>query len=152
MSVHTNAQLCFGVAFEEGTEFPWDEAHDGDVESWWLEQTGFAIELMYNDETDDFLPGWDRARVDDYYLRRKAHEEAHPLPIELVNVCMGDNPIWMLAVPGTLREAWRGEPVAIKVCDLRVHLGALERFLSFCETYGIDFPADPEWYLSSYWG
>ena len=44
MGVSTDGQICFGIAFEECTEFPWDsEEYDGDIDAWWLSLSSFSI-------------------------------------------------------------------------------------------------------------
>lgn len=35
MTTSTNAELCFGIEFDEGYEFPWDEEWE-DIEDWWI--------------------------------------------------------------------------------------------------------------------
>ena len=39
MGVSTDGQICFGIMFDEGFEFPWNGGEDDqDLESWWMEE------------------------------------------------------------------------------------------------------------------
>ena len=77
--------------------------------------------------------------------------EENPIPVELVNVCSGDYPVYIVAVPGTLTTAHRGSPVAFNSRELFIPLPTeYESFLEFCAEHKIE--GRTSWYLSSYWG
>jgi hypothetical protein len=142
MTTSTDGQICFGVLFEEGYEFPWDEdPWNGNSEAWWRDVNGYKPPFeMYNAD-GDYLGGVrpSQEKIDAYYAHRREWNKAHaPLPVEEVNVCSGDYPIYILAVPGTVKTAGRGYPVEIGVTDLAVKIDAADAFAT--------------WYLSSFWG
>lgn len=140
MSTSTDGQLAFGVVLDVD-EWPW-EAEDGDdwedIDEWWAVQTGFEC------DGDD----------DAYFGKRDEWFNGHPLPVELVNVCSGDCPDYMLAVPGTMISASRGYPVAIDSLPV-VEPDRIKALLDFIKKYVPTEENDdltPRWYLSGYWG
>ena len=43
MGVNTDGQICFGIKFEEGDEFPWEDVDgDYDLEEWWRRVNGYT--------------------------------------------------------------------------------------------------------------
>ncbi len=81
MGVSTNGQLWYGVVFEDGYEFPWDaEPFDGDEREWWRAERGFDEAKGYPAE------GW--------LEYQKAFDAEHPCPVETVNYCSGDYPMY----------------------------------------------------------
>lgn len=156
MGQSTDGQLCFGVVFDEETEFPWDaEPFDGDEDEWWLVETGWKYdgEQPFT-EDGDYAPSFSRddPRVGAYFKDRREWKDAHPLPVELINYCSGDYPMWMIAVPATVKKARRGDPVAIDVTGLDPHPEGERALTEFCEKYGLKYEGQPSWWLSSYWG
>jgi hypothetical protein len=69
-----------------------------------------------------------------------------------VNVCSGDNPIYILALKGMGFIAKRGRPQAFDPSLLIVTDDQQQSLIDFCKTYNIDVEGKPQWYLSSYWG
>lgn len=156
MGVSTNGQICFGILFDEGYEFPWDAGEfDGDIDEWWLKECGFNVS-----ERDDFydacgnpIPGTEEKK-EDYYARRHAFEKDHPVPASLVNYCSLDAPMYILAVPSSDLIAYRGYPKEFdpqKLINL-VGIQALMDFQEFIKKYLGDGAGEPKFYLSSYWG
>jgi hypothetical protein len=135
MGVSTDGQICFGNVYEEDFEFPWDEY---DLEDWWRKEQGF-------DESKDYpAEGWL-----DY---QKEFDAAHPCPVKLVNYCSGEYPMWILAVPSTVRSNSRGQALRFDPSELvvsDVEAGALSEF---CIKYDLIPEEDAGWYLTSYWG
>lgn len=60
--------------------------------------------------------------------------------------------MYMLAVPESFQQAWRGDPTAVDPAALVVTADQQQAVLEFCEDYGITFTGEPGWYLTSYWG
>lgn len=149
MGQSTDGILLFGVVFEEGFEFPWDD-HD-DIEDWWREVSGFRPTFSPYTPEGEYAEGVKSGdpRIDAYYSERRQWDAAHPLPVELVNVCSGDYPIYALAVLGTVTRARRGypEPITRQLGDVFP-----EPLVEFCEAHGIEMPGDAGWLLASYWG
>lgn len=132
MGVSTDAHISCGIAFDEGHEFPWG---DDDYEDWWRSK--------HNPRGDSDLS----------FEECEAIDEAHPLPVEIVNTCSLSCPQYIVAIKGTVVEAKRGYPEMFSPqrLTLRAQHSDVEAFMSFCETYlGIKHP-NPEWFLSSYW-
>ncbi len=151
MGVSTNGQICFGLLYEEGFEFPWNE--DGqELEDWWRDVCEYKPSKEVYDSKGDHLPGIGKADIDAYYAERRAWDEAHPCPVAEVNVCSGDCPIYILAIPSTVKTARRGYPeVLAPDLDFQFKPGAREAFLSFIQAYELQTDAVPAWYLSSLW-
>ena len=84
MGVSTNAQLCFGVLFDEDTEFPWDtEDYAGDIEEWWLtEVCGYQPSVALFDAQGEYLAGRrpSEEALSHYFAEKRAFAKAHPVP------------------------------------------------------------------------
>jgi hypothetical protein len=154
MGQSTNGQICYGIKFEEGDEieFPWNlaDGSDDDVEDWWL----FSVkDFKYSKECygdSGRLPGITDADVDLHYKERRDFLVAHPVPVELVNYCSADCPMYILAYPASVVIANRGYPLELSQLPDVPH--AREALLDFCSNHGIKRPTEPKWWLSSYWG
>lgn len=152
MGVSTNGLLFFGVEFEEGFEFPWDaEEFEGDEEEWWRSVGGWVAPFEPFDERGEYAEGFTKGdpRVGEYFDLQSKWESSHPMPIEIVNICSDDCPIYALAVAGAVTTARRGYPVRIVPAELVADPAPL---LAFCEKYGIELENEPRWLLASYWG
>lgn len=152
MGVTTNGQICFGILLEEGAELPWDDA---EVQEWWRKVRGFKN--PHEDPFDgagDYKPGFSYKdpRITTYYDAQAAWDKTNPAPVELVNCCSGDYPIWIIAHPGTVTTANRGFPTALSENALVLPPASAEVLAAFCTQYGIEFEGEARWYLSSYWG
>lgn len=154
MGVSTDGQICFGIAFENGQEFPWDSSeYDGDIETWWIcavheYQSPFEI---YNNN-GGYLGGVKPPdeRINEYYQAERDFKSAHSLPVELVYHCSGDCPMYILAVPRTIKKAARGYPEEIKPGEMIVTQDECGLLVEFCETHGIEAEV-PRWWLTSMW-
>ena len=157
MSQSTDGQICYGVLFEEEQEFPWDETHySGDgIEEWWREESGFVPTIQIYDERGEWKDGIKppQEQKDLYYRERKEWDVAHPCPVELVNCCSGEFPIWILAVPGTFMKACRGEPRMFDPMTAfpGVSFEEKTRLFDFCKKYGLSADGGVGWFLSSLW-
>lgn len=163
MGVSTNGQLCYGIPFPEGFEFPWGKNSE---EEWWREVNGYKPPFMLYGEDGDYLNGNKppEALIDQYYKHQRDWEEANPLPIELVNYCSGDYPMYMIAVKGSMTNNSRGFAQAINPAELVVTDEQKQVLLDFIEKhmkekidehnedeYNDKVTLEPQWYLSSYW-
>lgn len=178
MGVSTDGQLCFGVMFDEGFEFPWgydgDGEFEGDIEEWWKSVKGFAHPMESPwDEAGNRKPGYrdDDPRIDEYFRVKRKWLEENPVPVALVNYCSGDCPMWILSLDDERLNmtARRGYPLVVNVLDLQraVEETQADRVLrQFMQMYGIGkggltdsstrFNEDgevlvPKWWLSSCW-
>ena len=155
MGMSTDGIICFGIDFEEGTEFPWSgDQFDGDIEEWWRKEKGYITKFHPYDANGNYLPGIGHGdpRFNEEYKRRAKWDIANPLPVEVVHFCSGDYPMHIIAVAGTYRTACRGEVVKLGLrleCPEPVKIQAL---YSFLREYNIDFTGEAGWLLASYWG
>lgn len=155
MGVSTDGQICYGVKFEEGYEFPWDnEAYNTDIENWWRVISGYKPSVEIYDSEGEYIGGQEPAEsiINAYYRERREFDKMHFLPLTLVNYCGGDCPMYILAINRTCLSSNRGDPVWFKPEELTVTDEERAALLVFCETHGLEFEGEPEWYLSSYWG
>lgn len=132
MGVSSDGEISYGIVFEEGYEFPWDVDHDGDPEEWWISK---VLQLIYKD-----------------YAEMHAILKDNPLPFQLVNYCSGEYPMYILAVPGTLKSAYRGSPKSFTLDELQVDEEASKKLIAFCEEYGLEGESAIGWKLTSYMG
>jgi len=157
MSVSTDGQLCYGILLSEDAELPWQtEEYDYDIEDWWIVKIlGFKHSFELFDEKGNWLEPRQSKKIEDKYFQEQidfkdSHEK---LPYELVNVCSGDYPMYMLAITDTCISASRGEPQKIDIYGLRgISQEEDKDLLDFCKKYGIETSGESGWYLSSYWG
>lgn len=52
MGISTDGEICYGIIFEDGYEFPWDIDHEGDPEMWWISE---ILKLTYNGYGSELL-------------------------------------------------------------------------------------------------
>lgn len=157
MSTSTNGQICYGIYFDEGHEFPWDgEEWEGDIENWWLIESGWKWDKQNPfDEHGNYSTGLheDHPLVNEYFDSRYAWKESHPCPIELVNYQSGECPAHIIALPESIITARRGYPEVINPAyQLNSTKEMTDALTGFCAKYGIEHDTGPQWYLSSYWG
>lgn len=155
MGQSTNGELWYGFVFEDGYEFPWDAApFEGDIDDWWLAESGFkpSVEIYDAADPSGYKGGAKPTEeaISDYYAEKRNFKEAHPCPVETVNYCSGDYPMYALAVCGTGMTAYRGDPKRVE--GLGISPQEIAPLLEFCEKYNLKPEGESGWYLSSYWG
>ena len=89
---------------------------------------------------------------DQYYEERRAWKDAHPLPFELVNYCSNEEAMYIVAIPGTIKNGRRGYPERIDPGKLVVKEEKVEKLLAFLVEHKMKPRGKPGWWLSSYWG
>ena len=155
MGVSTDGQLCFGYLFEEGFEFPWDdEQFEDGYEDWWKHINGY--ENPHEDPfTDDgeWKEGFSRdcPKTEIYYDYKRKWESNNPFPVEIINYCSYDCPMYIIAIPETCKSNRRGYPVEVDPATLVVP-EQLQRFKDWFEEHNIETEGEPKWWLSSFWG
>jgi hypothetical protein len=155
MSITTNGQICFGVMFEEDDELPWNnEENDYDLETWWIELIcGYKPPFEIYDEEGNLLKNVSRYKEKEYWLHFREFKKLHPVPVEEINYCTCDDPMYILAVPRTCIYSNRGYPEKINPEDLIVSQEEKQALLDFCNKYCPSKEKyEPKWYLSSYYG
>ncbi len=111
------------------------EDYDGDIEEWWLVETGCNISYP----------------TEGYYKAQRKHLKEHPLPFEMHYFCSCDYSMHVLQVPGYSYHASRGDTVVVEPSKMVVNPEAIERFKLACEKYNIPY-SEPKWLLCSMWG
>jgi hypothetical protein len=178
MGQSTDGQLCYGIQFHEGFEFPWENYGE---EEWWREVNGYKppFQLYSDDNESGYAPGIktknglygrveveDEKLVDSYYEHQHEWDEKNPIPVELVNYCSGECAMYIIALKESFKSANRGFPEVINPEELKVTEEQKQKLLDFCnkylaeviEEYNSDeyneekIVLEPKWYLSSYWG
>jgi hypothetical protein len=151
MGVSTDGEISFGVLFEEGFEFPWD---DYDEVSWWTTVNGYEPPCQPFTDIGEYAEGFTKndPRVREYFEHHREWLQANPLPFTTVNYCSAEYPAYILAIPGTVKTASRGYPEKFDLDSLKVPSDKIDAFVAFCKKY-LDMEApEMHWYLSSYWG
>ena len=153
MGLSTNGEISYGVPFEEGYEFPWG---DKDIENWWIyDVLGFKHSFQIYDKDGEYLNGVrpSEADVNRYYEEKDAFAKTQPkLPVEMVNYCSGDYPMYILAIPGTVQTAYRGNPHKLSSAQRVITDDEIVAFREFLSRFELK-PSDTEdWYLTSYMG
>ncbi len=154
MGSSTDGQICYGK--HVGDQVPWyKEEYDYDILNWWLDTLFVpSCESPWNDEGGwiEDLSDSERARV---YQAWRAEKEAwlreHPLNVEVINVCSDECPDYIIAVPGSVMTANRGEPVKLdpEILFTRPPDEAILKMRVFCINLQLEGPEG--WFLSSYW-
>lgn len=153
MGVSTDGQLSYGCVFEEGFEFPWDdEKYEGDIEEWWMDVSGFVnpVENPYGAD-GNYKPGFDEGspEIGKFFESERNWLKNNPIPVELVNYCSGDYPMFLLASKDI--EAIRGGPTNVDQDFMSDVETVHKKLIDFLTTYNIDYdPAEVGWWLSSY--
>jgi len=88
----------------------------------------------------------------EHFHHKREFEKEHPLPITLINYCGGNHPLYIIALPETVRIANRGYPETFDPQELTVSMSEKAILIGFCKVHNIEFDSEPQWYLSSYWG
>lgn len=147
--MNTDGQICYGILFEEGYEFPWDiEPWDG-AEAWWRDVNGYeSLEYPWA-ANGAYKPGYsaDDPRVREYFIHRRTWDEVNPFPITLVDCGYCD--LWILAVTSSFISC--DSPEAFNPADLIVHVDETMVLLDFCRRWDIELH-DPKWWLNTYQG
>lgn len=163
MGVSTDGQICFGIPFEEDYIFPWDnEKYEGDFDEWYLyEICGYKNPFeLYNDK-GEYIDGKKplKDKILEYHDTKSNFSKEYPSPIELVNYCSGDCPMYIIAIPRSFKSNSRGYPKVFDPKELTVTDEEKQNLIDFCEKYCkptedtcCEFPkVEPEWCLSSLW-
>ena len=153
----TDGQICFGVAFDEGHEFPWDdEKYSADLEDWWIEKIqGYKRPFEMFTEAGEWIGGkeWPQEKKDEYYNHKeKFVKKAPKLPVTLVNYCSGDCPMYILAVPSSYKNNNRGYAEEFDPQKLTVTPEEVAALLAFINEYVDKKKHSPKWLLTSFWG
>jgi len=157
MSVSTDGIICYGIMIGETRDFPWfcDEYYD-DPEEWWIcEICGYKNPVEIFDENGNYINGKPPSKEDHdlYYNSKFKFKKEHPIPIDVVYTCCDACAEFIIAVPGSVMSARRGDPIVFDPEDLKVSMEQHNKLVDFCRKY-LDVTDEdvPKWYLASYWG
>lgn len=132
MGVSTNAVLVFGI--DIGEDLPeFLEDFDGDFDDFLADYSGLP---KWGEEGHDFdkTVAWN-----------------NDFPVELVQHCSYEYPMYILAVRGTESTARRGYAAEIDVASMQIDNVKILQLKNFCEQYNIEWQ-EPKWLLCSMWG
>ena len=119
-----------------------------------LEKRQELIEGITPDLFDWETP-FSKKQINEYYNHKQTFLKEHPVPVEIVNYCAGECPMFILAIPGTVKTASRGYPLRFVPKDLEAMIPSfdiVQTLRSFCKKYELKYQGPPSWFLSSYWG
>lgn len=155
MGVSTDAILCFGIAFEQDTEFPWGHGSDMEhqIDEWWLKLHNYEPPFELFDKHGNYLNGVKppQEKINEYFDHRRAFLNEHPRPFDFVQHCHSDHPMYILTVPDTERRASRGYPTEIFPERLYVEKSEVQALADICKAHGIEGGSHPGWWLVSNW-
>lgn len=153
MSTSTDGIICYGSVFEEGYEFPWDGEWDGDLEEWWRDVNEYKPPFELFDKNGNYIDGKEppKSLFKEYYDHRHDWLENNPVPVELVNYCSGDYPMYILACPSSVKRANRGSPQEINDNDLLFIDEKYKALVEFMDKYNLESENANKWWLCSCW-
>jgi hypothetical protein len=136
MGVSTNALMAFG--FDLGEERPesFTDSDEGYFE---------ADEFLLRD-FDAGIPEWTPGVGPDYWDNKSA--ALAKIPVDIIEHCSGEYPMYFLAVRGTECEARRGYPSVAEQREIAA--AEIDAMRAFCEKHGIEWQ-EPRWYIFSMW-
>lgn len=150
MGSDAKSSICYGVSFEDGADFPWED----NLDDWWLKESGFKPPFELFDEHGEYINGVrpPEAKVDEYYDKKHEWEKQHPVPVDLVYCGSDEGHLTIVAIPSSvIRSDWE-EPKELSTnLSLQREVGAndLKKFYRFYLKYFKVIP-DLKWYMSSY--
>jgi hypothetical protein len=69
------------------------------------------------------------------------------MPVRIIRHCVGDYPMWFIAIPGTVQRAEIGNPTRVFPLSLFISEYENTRFLQWCEEHGVGVPENVGWYI-----
>lgn len=155
MGISTDGIIAFGWIFEDGFEFPWDfEPWDSDEESWWMDVNEY--QPLYSPFTDDgnYAEGFSRgdSRISKEYDNQFKWKMDNPLPVEVLNYCSYEYPLYALVLPETIIRCSRGYPEKLPMTLKTPTPLQIEELNSFVQKYNIEVDSEPSYHLMSFFG
>ena len=152
MGISTDGVISFGVVFEEGQEFPWDN-FDG-IDEWWMKTKGYKPVLQPFTKEGRYAEGWteDDLRFKEYFAHRDEWRTKNPLPVEEENYCNQEFPMTAIVIPALGHRCSRGFPAEFDPAQLIAPPEKVDALVAFLKEFGLDSGSEPGWILTSYWG
>jgi len=138
MGQSTNAIMAFGI--DLGEELP-DSFHAHDDED-----DGFESEHFLACDFCIEIPEWTPETNTEYWKAKWTAIAA--IPIELIEHCSSEYPMYFLAVRGTKQTALRGHTVDADQRDIEP--SEIDALRAFCERHGVEWK-EPKWQIFSMW-
>lgn len=91
---------------------------------------------------------WEEWEHHEWWEKKKGNKHI-PIPFEVENYCSGEDPMYILCVPGSVTMACRGYPQFLE--DLHSDDLPVSEFEKFLKKYKLS-KNSPKWLLFSYWG
>lgn len=159
MGNNADGQISFGLLIDEDFTLPWDSStwEDEGIDHWWRDINGFVDKHTPFNKEGNYAEGWsqDDPRFKEHYDRRTEWLVDHPLPVDVINYCNGDQPMYLLAVPGVGKRCSWGDPELFTLQELCASIipEKVDALIAFVKKYEIDtIYGKPQWFLTSYWG
>lgn len=162
MGTSTDGIICYGWNVGEDP-LPWDGDFNGDEDKWWKDVNGYQNPLWSPYTPDgELVPElaaqqvnpWDQVsdpRIDEYHAFSRQWAKENPFPVELVNTCSGDCPMYIMAVAGSVTRCLRGYPESFDPSKLVFDEKEFEIAQNFLWEHKIE-TGEPRWWLASFWG
>lgn len=155
MGISTDAYICYGVIPNDDTGFPWmAEDNHYDIDHWWLyEILGFRHSFELYDENFDYIGGVKppQEKVELYHKEQLDFQKHNPaLPVKIVRYGFGWEPLKILAVPSSVRIAYKCHPEMLNPPGLSISEQEKNGLIYFCRKFGIEVDDEPGWWLSVY--
>jgi hypothetical protein len=147
------ATIAYGIVLDEDHECPWDISHEGNLEQWWLDYTGYVDpDGLTSENIDNGGYNFGKSRTQTYLDNRKSWLNDHPIPVEAQLMGPHDESQRVLVMPNHILECdWSGaEPLPRGFFSVPP-----EEILSFCdfiEQHDIRLDNEPEWILFVFYG
>lgn len=156
MGMHSSSTICYGIFYEDGYEFPWDDGEDNYIDKWWIEEI-MQFKPTFNpfDENGNYAKGVTGSldpRINEYFKERNEFGKLHPLPVTLINYCSGDESMYIISTLGSHTYSGCADPTELDFNDMKPDTLEVMQLIEFCQKYCPSDDLTPKWYLSTYWG
>jgi len=158
MSISSDGQLCYGIAFEGDYTFPWlNKQYSNDYEDWWINKIcGYKPLFKLYDSNGEYFDNISKEMIRKYYDHFDNFKKSNPMPVDIISHCSFECPMYIIAAKKTYSYSIRGIPTKIRLNDMNINDAAI---IDFCERYCKPkneyehFPEmTPTWLLSSMYG
>lgn len=134
MGQSTDAILFYGILFEDEDEAP-EFMREAGYDDWWEFLEAESGLPLYGEAGHSF----------------EAHQEyREKQPVDLIQHCSGDYPMYGLCVRGSEVTARRGYPISLEDGLPEISNDQEQAFFHWCEKHNIKLQ-DPKWILCSNW-
>lgn len=143
MGYSPQADIFYGIVFDECAEFPWGEYSSGLEDWWYLEIHKFKPSATPYNEEGNYKEGCRKGCSEEitYWSERKTHKESCPkLPIEVVYHGYHEDTAVALVAKLLASGSWDG-PTELKPQEWEITLKEMTTFFEFLDKYKIKYSA-----------